>query len=89
MTHKTNFHKICFPQLLGIKPDADHKFQQLLCTKADADHEFPQSLRTKADTKKIPQSQADHMWRQQISTLLHREGRGRDRDGDREMESII
>jgi hypothetical protein len=54
MTHKTKFHKICFPQLLDTEADADHKFPQSLCTKADADHKFPPSLHTKADANKMP-----------------------------------
>jgi hypothetical protein len=88
MTHKTKFHKICFPQLLGTKPDADHKFQQLLCTKADADHKFPQSLHTKADAKKFHNHKQITCGDNKFPQLLRREGRGRDRDGDREMESI-
>lgn len=87
MTHKTKFHKFCFPQLLDTEADADNKFPQSLCTKADADHKFPWSLRTKADTKRIPQSQADHMWRQQISTIAA-QGRKRKRRRRRQRDGV-
>jgi hypothetical protein len=76
-----------FQQLLCTKADADHKFPQSLCTKADADHKFPQSLRTKADAKQIPQSQADHMWRQQISTIAA-QGRKRERQRRRQRDGV-
>jgi hypothetical protein len=72
MTRKTKFHKVCFPQLLGTEADADHKFPQSLCTKADADQKFPQS-------------QADHMWRQQISTIAA-QGRKRKRRRQRRRQ---
>jgi hypothetical protein len=74
MTHKTKFHKVCFPQLLDIEADADHKFPQSLCTKADADQKFPQS-------------QADHMWRQQISTIAA-QGRKRKRQRQRQRDEV-
>jgi hypothetical protein len=74
MTRKTKFHKVCFPQLLGTEADADHKFPQSLCTKADADQKFPQS-------------QADHMWRQQISTIAA-QGRKRKRQRQRQRDEV-
>jgi hypothetical protein len=88
MTHKTKFHKNLFSTIAGHRSRCRPQIPTITVrTKADADHKFPQSLHTKADAKKIPQSQADHMWRQQISTIAA-QGRKRERLRLRQRDGV-